>query len=142
MHRLQAIYVDLSHFKWYADLYLFVRSQASDWLLVVFTVPVKLAGCRTGILWDGLGGRWWIGFLIPVHIAASVSFVPFIRSIASLVVCRFSWASWRGGLDLPFRMPWIVASLAPCTVGETQPGFGCQSPLVASGAKQLSATGG
>jgi hypothetical protein len=85
---------------------------------------------------------WWIGFLIPVHIAASVSFVPFIRSIASLVVCRFSWASWRGGLDLPFRMPWIVASLAPCTVGETQPGFGCQSPLVASGAKQLSATGG
>jgi hypothetical protein len=28
MHRLQAIYVDLSHFKWYADLYLFVRSLA------------------------------------------------------------------------------------------------------------------
>jgi hypothetical protein len=24
MRRLQAIYVDLSHFKWYADLYLFV----------------------------------------------------------------------------------------------------------------------
>jgi hypothetical protein len=77
MHRLQAIYVDLSHFKWYADLYLFVRSQASDWLLVVC--------CRTGILWDGLGGGSAFLFRYILQ-RRSPSFLLFVQLLLSLFV--------------------------------------------------------
>ena len=61
-----------------------------------------------------------IGFLIPFHIVASVSFVPFILSIASFADLRFSCVSCLGGLVFPFLIPWyavvclVVASLAPC----------------------------
>jgi hypothetical protein len=65
--------------------------NASSWLLVVFTVPVS------EMVWAGDGGSVFL--FCSILQRRSPSFRLFVQLLLSLfqLVCRVSWASWRGG---------------------------------------------